>query len=64
MLEFSWKLWDTEKQTRNQEGRNKMKILLIEDDKELGKVIAYQLRKENFEVDVCEDGEEGLYYMQ
>lgn len=64
MLEFSWKLWDTEKQTRNQEGRNKMKILLIEDDKELGKVIAYQLRKENVEVDVCEDGEEGLYYMQ
>lgn len=41
-----------------------MKILLIEDDKELSETLKYRLEKEDFTVDVCHDGEEGLYFMQ
>lgn len=41
-----------------------MKILMIEDDKDLCAAVKYRLEKENFFVDVCHDGEEGLYYMQ
>lgn len=41
-----------------------MKILIIEDDKELANSIKFQLEKEDFAVDLCHDGEEGLYYMQ
>lgn len=41
-----------------------MRILLIEDDRELNQILAYQLRKEGFTVDICEDGEDALYYMK
>lgn len=41
-----------------------MKILIIEDDAELAQAIKFRLEKEDFTVDVCHDGEEGLYYMQ
>ena len=41
-----------------------MKILLIEDDKELCETLKYRLEKEDFAVDVCHDGEEGLYFME
>ena len=41
-----------------------MKILLIEDDRDLAESMKFQLEKEGFETDVCTDGEEGLYYMQ
>lgn len=41
-----------------------MKILLIEDDIELCETLKYRLEKEDFTVDICHDGEEGLYYMQ
>ena len=41
-----------------------MKILLIEDDRDLAESMKFQLGKEGFETDVCTDGEEGLYYMQ
>ena len=41
-----------------------MRILMIEDDKELCEATKYRLEKEDFLVDVCHDGEEGLYYMQ
>lgn len=41
-----------------------MRILMIEDDKELCEATKYRLEKEDFQVDVCHDGEEGLYYMQ
>lgn len=41
-----------------------MKILIIEDDKELAAAMKFRLEKESFTVDVCHDGEEGLYYMQ
>ncbi len=38
-----------------------MKVLLVEDDKKLAKNIEEGLKKQNFRVDVAEDGEEGLY---
>jgi len=38
-----------------------MKVLLVEDDKKLAKIIEKMLKRENFRVDVAEDGEEGLY---
>ena len=41
-----------------------MRILIIEDDVELAEMMKFRLEKENFLVDVCHDGEEGLYYMQ
>ena len=41
-----------------------MRILMIEDDKELAEITKLRLEKENFTVDVCLDGAEGLYYMQ
>ncbi|MED9965782.1 MAG: response regulator transcription factor [Blautia sp.] len=41
-----------------------MKILMIEDDRDLAESVRFQLEKEGFETDVCTDGEEGLYYMQ
>lgn len=37
-----------------------MRLLLIEDDKSLCMSLSYQLRKDGFELDVCQDGEEGL----
>ncbi len=37
-----------------------MRILMIEDDKNLCTSVKYQLEKEGFSVDVCHDGEEGL----
>ena len=41
-----------------------MRILVIEDDIELAEAMKFRLEKEDFVVDVCHDGEEGLYYMQ
>lgn len=41
-----------------------MKILLIEDDRELAESMKFQLEKEGYETDICDDGEEGLYYMK
>lgn len=41
-----------------------MRILVVEDDAELAKAVKFRLEKEDFIVDVCHDGEEGLYYMQ
>lgn len=41
-----------------------MQILIIEDDKDLAQLTKLALEKENFTVDVCPDGAEGLYYMQ
>ncbi len=38
-----------------------MKVLLVEDDKKLAKIIEEGLKKQNFRVDVAYDGEEGLY---
>ncbi len=37
-----------------------MKILVIEDDPEIRTLIAYFLKKENYEVEVCDNGLDGL----
>lgn len=41
-----------------------MRILIIEDDVELAEAMKFGLEKEDFLVDICHDGEEGLYYMK
>ena len=41
-----------------------MRILIIEDDKDLAQLTKLALEKENFTVDMCLDGAEGLYYMR
>ncbi len=38
-----------------------MKILIIEDEKSLAEVIQESLEKEKYSVDICTDGEAGLY---
>ena len=40
-----------------------MRILLIEDDRDLCGVLRPRLEQEGFVVDCCHDGEEGLYYL-
>lgn len=40
-----------------------MRVLLIEDDLHLCEILTFELERENFIVDVCNDGEEGLYYI-
>lgn len=41
-----------------------MRILLVEDDAKLNEALAFQLKKEGFQVDACYDGEEALYYIE
>lgn len=41
-----------------------MRILIIEDDVELAEAMKFSLEREEFLVDICHDGEEGLYYMK
>lgn len=41
-----------------------MRILMIEDDKALSDATAAQLRAEGWTVDVCHDGEDGLYCLE
>lgn len=41
-----------------------MRILLVEDDKNLNQTLRYSLEEEGFDVDSCFDGEEALYYME
>ncbi len=41
-----------------------MRILLVEDDKALNRSLAFQLQKEGFLLDTCQDGEDALYYIQ
>ena len=40
-----------------------MRILLIEDDRQLSSATVAELEQEGYEVDACYDGEEGLYYL-
>lgn len=40
-----------------------MKILLIEDDEDLCKAVKVSLKKEGYEVDLCNTGEEAEYYI-
>ena len=41
-----------------------MKILVVEDEKDLNRVITKHLKKNNYSVDSCFDGEEALDYME
>lgn len=41
-----------------------MRILMIEDDKKLCASVKFQLEKQGYAVDVCQDGEEGLFLMK
>lgn len=41
---------------------NTMKILLVEDEKRIGDFVRKGLEEQNFEVDACEDGNEGYAY--
>lgn len=41
-----------------------MRILLVEDDEKLNHSLSFQLEKEGFLVDTCQDGEEALYYIK
>ncbi len=43
---------------------SKAKILIIEDDRSLTEVVAYNLRQENFEVLIAHDGQDGLTQAQ
>lgn len=39
---------------------NKPKVLVIDDEQDIRDIISYNLTKENFEVEVAEDGEKGI----
>ena len=41
-----------------------MRILIIEDDKSLAETLRFQLEQQQFETDVCHDGEEGLHFIE
>lgn len=41
-----------------------MRILIVEDDERLCDSLKFQLEKENFTVDMCHNGEDGLYFME
>ncbi len=41
-----------------------MRVLIIEDDKELCDTIAYHLRQEGYEADTCYQGDEADYYFE
>lgn len=40
-----------------------MRILVIEDDKELCAILEYQLKNNGMEVDFCHDGEDAMFYV-
>ena len=40
------------------------KILLVEDDKALQKLIVYNFQKEGFNIETVSDGEEALYFIK
>lgn len=41
-----------------------MRILIIEDDKDLCHSLSFQLKAEGFEVDICHNGEDGLHFIK
>lgn len=45
---------------KKENGKN-MRILIIEDEFNLADAVASKLKKEKYQVDICTDGEEGLY---
>ena len=45
-------------------GQEMKKILLVEDDKALQKLIVYNFQKEGFNIETVNDGEEALYFIK
>ena len=43
---------------------NFMRILIVEDQRDLNEIIARKLRNENYSVDACFDGEDALDYIR
>ncbi len=41
-----------------------MRILFVEDDRELCEVVGFELKNEGFTVDICHDGDDGLQYIR
>ena len=41
-----------------------MRILLVEDDKDLSMTLKYELETEGYDVDVCNDGTDALLYVE
>ena len=41
--------------------KNKLRLLVVEDEKKLCGIIAKSLHQAGYEVDVCNDGEEALH---
>lgn len=41
-----------------------MRILMVEDDKNLCEAVSYQLEREGYTVDVCNDGDDGLRWIR
>ncbi|BCN29722.1 response regulator transcription factor [Anaeromicropila herbilytica] len=41
-----------------------MRLLLIEDDKELCEAVEVHIKKESFELDICNNGEDSFYYLE
>lgn len=41
-----------------------MRVLIVEDDVKLCDALKFQLEKESFTVDVCHDGEDGLFFIR
>ena len=41
-----------------------MRILLVEDDKDLSITLKYELETEGYDVDVCNDGADALLYVE
>jgi DNA-binding response OmpR family regulator len=39
-----------------------MKVLLIDDDKDLCEALSYKIAKESYEIDICNRGDEAIYY--
>lgn len=41
-----------------------MRILMVEDDKELCRAVAFQLERENYDYDLCHNGQDAFYYIE
>lgn len=40
-----------------------MRLLMVEDDKQLREAVVFQLKADGYEIDACESGEDAEYYM-
>ena len=40
-----------------------MRLLMVEDDEELCEAVAFQIKKDGYDLDICHNGEDALYYV-